>query len=80
MTTTPIPDGYHTLTPYLLADDLDRLIAFLQDAFEATEHHRLRGEGGRTMHADLRIGDSHVMLGAARLVCLKNFQARPSAR
>ena len=66
MAVTPIPEGYHTLTPYLIADDLDTLIDFLKTAFGATENERLPGKDGKTGHADVSVGDSHVMLGAAQ--------------
>jgi len=61
-----IPSGYHTLTPFLMVNDGDRVIAFLKQAFGAEElspPHR-RPDGG-VMHAALRIGDSPVWLGEA---------------
>ena len=66
MTVKPVPEGYHTLTPYLIVDDVDRLIDFLKAAFDATEKERMPGKDGRTGHADVRIGDSHVMMGRAQ--------------
>ena len=54
--------GFHTVTPYLVVDDLDRMIAFVKDAFGATEHYRTQGGGGGT-HVEVRIGDSMVMIG-----------------
>ena len=66
MTVKPVPEGYHTLTPYLIVDDVDGLIDFLKAAFDATEKERMPGKDGRTGHADVLIGDSHVMMGRAQ--------------
>ena len=59
----PIPDGYHTVTPYLLVRDAAGLIDFLKEAFDAEEHERMERPEGRVMHAEVRIGDSLVMMG-----------------
>ena len=61
----PIPDGYHTVTPYLTIRDVPRLIEFLQQAFGATEILRMPGPDGAIAHAELTIGDSRVMMGEA---------------
>jgi PhnB protein len=60
-----IPEGYHTVTPYLIVSDADRLLTFMKSALNAQvkEEHRL--PDGTVMHADVVIGDSHVMLGQA---------------
>ena len=60
------PAGYHTVTPYLVVEDIEALIAFLKDAFGAEEHERVPGPDGVTRHAEVRIGDSVVMMGAAQ--------------
>jgi PhnB protein len=60
------PDGYHSITPYLVVDGAARLIDFLAQAFGAEEVERLAAPGNRVGHAELRIGDSVVMLGDAR--------------
>ena len=73
MTVNPIPEGYHTLTPYLVVDDVERVIDFLKAAFDAAEKERIAGKDGRVGHAELRIGDSHVMLGRAQ----PQWPARP---
>ncbi len=65
MSTNPVPDGYHTLTPYYTVDDPAALIAFLANAFGAVEVHRTALPDGSVMHAALRIGNSMVMLGGA---------------
>ena len=61
----PIPKGYHTVTPYLLVHDPDRLLAFVKDAFGATVLSRRLTPEGRVMHSEFQIGDSRVMLGGA---------------
>jgi uncharacterized glyoxalase superfamily protein PhnB len=58
-----IPDGYHTVTPYLAIRGAAEAIEFYQRAFGATETCRMPGPDGRLMHAEIRIGDSNVMLG-----------------
>jgi len=57
----PIPDGYHSVTPYLVVDDAKAAIDFYIRAFGATEKFRLP-MGDRIGHAEIKIGDSHVML------------------
>jgi PhnB protein len=65
MAVKPVPEGYHTVTPYLIVKDCDRLLTFLKAAFNAQvkEEHRL-GDGS-VMHADVLVGDSHIMMGQA---------------
>lgn len=58
----PIPDGYHTVTPYLSIQGASEAIDFYQRAFGATEILRLPDGKGRVAHAELQIGDSRVML------------------
>jgi PhnB protein len=58
----PIPAGYHSVTPYLMVRDAARAMAFYRDAFGATEVMRFAGPDGRIAHAEVKIGDSHVML------------------
>ena len=58
----PIPDGYHTATPYLTIRGADRAIDFYKRAFGATEIYRMPGPGGKVMHAEIKIGDSIIML------------------
>jgi PhnB protein len=59
----PIPDGYHTVTPYLVVEGALKLIDFLREAFKATEIYRLTRPDGKVGHAEVRIGDSVIMLG-----------------
>jgi uncharacterized glyoxalase superfamily protein PhnB len=61
----PIPDGYHTVTPYLIVRGVPRLLDFLQQAFGATELIRAPRPDGSIMHAEVAIGDSRVMMGEA---------------
>jgi len=65
-TVKPVPDGFHTVTPYLVAEDAKLVIAFMQKAFNAEFDHRpTRRPDGKVMHATLRVGDAHVMIGNA---------------
>ncbi len=57
----PIPDNYHAVTPYLIKDAA-KGIDFYKKVFGATEVMRMPGPGGRIMHAELKIGDSVIML------------------
>src|SRR5690606_34489781 len=57
-----IPEGYHSLTPYLAVDDGARAIAFYQEAFGASEVMRMARPNGKVGHAELQIGDSRIML------------------
>lgn len=60
---TPIPEGYHTVTPYLIVKGAGEAIEFYKRAFGAEEIGRITGpDGKRIMHAEIRIGDSIVML------------------
>ncbi|MDQ3894827.1 MAG: VOC family protein [Actinomycetota bacterium] len=65
MAVKPIPDGYHTVTPYLIVGRAAELIDFTKRAFGAEEMFRMPGPGGAIMHAEIRIGDSVVMLSDA---------------
>lgn len=57
------PEGYHSVTPYLTVDGAAKAIEFYAEAFGATEVLRMpMGDSGRIAHAEIRIGDSHVML------------------
>jgi PhnB protein len=60
-----IPDGYHSVTPYLAVHGAAKLIDFLQRAFDAAVTERMEGPDGAITHAEVRIGDSIVMLGEA---------------
>ncbi|MGH7080435.1 MAG: VOC family protein [Acetobacteraceae bacterium] len=59
------PEGYHVVTPYLIAEGAAKVIDFAKAAFGAEETLRFAAPGGRIGHAELRIGDSTVMLADA---------------
>ena len=62
----PIPDGFHTLTPYLIVDGAADVIEFMQKAFDAKYHHEpTKRPDGSLMHATLKIGDSMLMISDA---------------
>ena len=65
MTVPAIPDGYHSLTPYLICKGAADAIDFYQRAFDAEEVMRLDMPGGMIGHAELKIGNSHLMLADA---------------
>ena len=58
----PIPEGYHSVTPYLCCRDAGAAIDFYKKAFGATELMRMGAPGEKIGHADIQIGDSHLML------------------
>ena len=60
-----IPEGYHTVTTYLHVAQVSNLIDFLKQAFDAVELERFNLPDGRIEHAEVRIGDSIVMLSDA---------------
>jgi len=63
MSVKPIPEGYHTITPYLTVRDAARAIEFYKQAFGAKEKGGvMKGPDGKVMHAELVIGDSIIML------------------
>jgi PhnB protein len=57
-----IPTGYHTVTPYLIVRNAAAALDFYKKAFGAVELMRFPGPGGKLMHAEMKIGDSPVML------------------
>jgi PhnB protein len=73
MAVKPIPEGYHTVTPFMLAKDAAKLIDFIIAAFDAVQKHR-HDVGGKVMHAEIKIGDSIIMLAEAN----EKWPASPS--
>jgi PhnB protein len=73
MAVKPIPEGYHSVTPYLTVDDAAQAIEFYKKAFGAKERGRMEGPDGKIGHAELEIGDSLVMLSDA----LPQFTTKP---
>jgi PhnB protein len=75
MAKRPVPKGYRRVTPYLVVPGVARLIEFLQKAFGAKEiHPRMTGPSGAVMHAEIKIGDSVLMMGEP----VGQYQAMPS--
>ena len=62
MAVKPIPEGYHTVTPYIVVENASEAIEFYKRAFGAQERGRMEGPGGMVAHAELQIGDSPIML------------------
>ena len=62
MAAKPIPDGYHTATPYLIVNNAAEALTFYKQAFDATELLRLTAPSGEVAHAEIKIGDSPIML------------------
>jgi PhnB protein len=62
MAVKPIPEGYHSVTPYLIVKGAANAIEFYKSAFGATEVMRMPGPNDTVMHAEIKIGDSPVML------------------
>lgn len=58
----PIPEGFHSVTPYLIIKNADAAIKFYEKAFNAKEAFRISRPDGKVGHADIVIGDSHIML------------------
>ena len=58
----PIPDGYHTITPYMYINGAARALDYYKKALGAEEIMRHGGPGGKIMHAEIKIGDSIIML------------------
>jgi PhnB protein len=73
MPVQPVPEGYHTATPYLTVDDATAAIDFYQRAFGAKERSRMAAPDGKIAHAELEIGDSVVMLSDP----FPQFQTKP---
>ncbi len=61
----PVPEGYHSVTPYLVVRGVDRLIEFLQQGLGAVEKERHARPDGVVMHAELKVGNSMLMMGEA---------------
>lgn len=59
----PIPEGYNTVTPYLVVKSPETLIEFAKHVFDAKEHDVYKTPDGKISHAEIQIGDSKVMIG-----------------
>ena len=65
MAVKPIPDGFHTVTPYLVVKGVPQLIEFLEKAFDAKVIHQATTPEGSINHAQVQVGNSMVMMGEA---------------
>lgn len=65
----PVPEGYHTVTPYLICDGAAQAIDFYKKAFGAVETVRMPMPGGKVGHAEIKIGDSMIMLADENPTC-----------
>ena len=65
MAVKPVPEGYNTVTPYLVLERAPECIDFMKKVFDAQERMRMNGPDGTVGHAELMIGDSVVMIGSA---------------
>jgi PhnB protein len=63
MAVKTVPDGYHTVTPFLNVKKMGKLMDFLKAAFGAEEIMRMAGPDGAPVHAEMSIGNSRIMLG-----------------
>ena len=61
----PVPERYHSVTPYLVVQGVPKLLEFLKQTFNSTELERVPRPDGTISHAEVRIGDSVVMMGEA---------------
>jgi PhnB protein len=75
MATKFIPEGYPQVSPYLIVDEPAALIRFMTDVFGAKETRRHEDDKGRIAHAEMRIGDSVIMMGGAT----EQWPAAPAA-
>ena len=60
---THIPTGYHTVTPYMLVSDVNRLLTFMQKVFDAQVVRQITRPDGAITHLEVQIGDSMIILG-----------------
>jgi PhnB protein len=75
MPVKPIPEGYRSITPYLIINGASRAIDFYKKVFGATEIMRMPGPDGKVAHAELRIGDSVIMLADEQQSSYRSPQA-----
>lgn len=65
MAIKPVPDGYNTVTPYLVVDDAVKVLAFVEKAFGGRVRSRMDGPDGSVAHAEVQLGDSVIMVADA---------------
>ena len=57
-----VPEGYHSVTPYLIVSGAAKVLDFVKEVFDAEEKLRMSGPDGTVAHAEFRIGDSYLMI------------------
>jgi PhnB protein len=65
MSVKPIPDGYHTITPYLIVEDADQLVEFIEKTFDGQLLYKMQNGSGRIAHGEIKVGNSILMLAEA---------------
>lgn len=65
MSVKPIPEGYHTITPCLVVEGAEKLIKFIENIFNGEVKSKMQGDNGKIAHAEIKIGDSMLMLADA---------------
>lgn len=73
-TVNPIPEGYHTVTPFLVVDGAAKLMDFISKAFNGEVTSEMRGDNNRIRHATMKIGDSTIMISDT----MENFPPMPA--
>jgi PhnB protein len=73
----PVPEGFHTVSPYIMLRDVDGAIAFYKKAFGAIETARETDENGNVRNAEIKIGDSMLMFGQNAEIALPISQPLP---
>ncbi len=66
MSVNPIPENFHTITPYMVIEGAAKLLEFMEQAFSAQVLSRSDGPGGKIMNAEIKIGDSMLMIADSR--------------
>lgn len=74
MAVNPVPEGFHTVVPYLTVDDAGALISFVEKAFDGQLTYKMDDGEGNVRHAEMKIGDSMIMIGQAR----DEWKSRPA--
>jgi len=62
MSVKPIPEGYTTITPYLIVEDADKLVEFVEKTFDGELLFKILNDAGRITHGEMKIGNSMLML------------------
>ena len=73
MAVKPVPEGYHTVTPYITVDNAGEVMDFLKKAFGAQETFAMRDEQGNVRHGEMKVGTSMVMMGSSH----DQYKTRP---